>query len=74
MQVEAQKPAWQTGSKAAITLKSKANATGPKNTAAAVQLKKTWNVGADDGEELIDEDELLTEEDRLRPTAPGSSC
>ena len=70
MQVEAQKPSWQTGSSAPLNLaaniKAKGNSVPKGNT--SFQL----NLDDDAGEELIDEDALLTEEDRQRP-APGQS-
>lgn len=68
MQVEAQKPSWQTGSSAPLNLaanvKAKGNSVPKENT--GFQL----NLDDDAGDELIDEDELLTDEDRQRP-APG---
>lgn len=59
----ADKPAWETGARAAITLKPKAAAA------------KTWTLDADD-DELVEEDELLTEEDLARPApaAGGDDC
>jgi hypothetical protein len=61
----AEKPKWETGTKAAITLK-------PKAAAAA-----TWTLDATEVEELVDEDDLLTEEDLKRPipsTTNGDDC
>jgi len=49
----AAKPLWETGSKAAISLKPPSS--------------KTWTLPADEEDELIDEDDLLTEEDLRRP-------
>ncbi|DBA94286.1 TPA: hypothetical protein ACH3X1_001900 [Trebouxia sp. C0004] len=55
--VSANKPQYAVGARASITLKPKA------------ETKRTsWNLAADeDNDELLDEDELLTEEDRQRP-------
>lgn len=55
----AEKPKWETGTKAAITLKPKA-------------ATATWTLDADEDEELVDEDELLTAEDLERPI-PGTN-
>ena len=63
--ISAIKPNWETGAKAAITLK-------PKPAVA-----QTWNINADDEDgELIEEDDLLTAEDLERPvgTIGGDDC
>lgn len=62
LQVTANKPLYAVGTKASITLKPKGS---PKSKQAS------WTLPADDNEELLDEDELLTEEDRQRPAVIG---
>jgi anamorsin len=68
--ITAEKPKWETGAKAAITLKPKAAAAAPA---------ATWTLDADEDEELVDEDDLLTAEDLARPIpaangAAGDDC
>lgn len=64
----ATKPSWQTGTKAAIALKPRAAppaATAPGQANGGAK----WTLGALDGdEELVDDEALLTEEDKQRPT------
>lgn len=61
MQVTASKPQYAVGAKASITLKPKQQ-----------QKQMSWTLAADnDDDELLDEDELLTEEDRQRPAVLG---
>jgi hypothetical protein len=67
--VEAQKPAWQSGSSAPLKLRQPAQAVN--GGAEKPQAKKAWNLEGDD--ELVDDDELLTEEDLQRP-APAEDC
>lgn len=75
---EAQKPTWETGSKAAISLRSKptqqARAPAPAPTTTAAATARAWVLTDGNGgvEELVDEDTLLTEEDKARPQAPPS--
>ncbi len=69
MQVEAQKPSWQTGSTAPLNLAGNIKAKG--DSAQKEHPKLQLNLEDDGGEEMIDEDALLTEEDYQRPT-PGS--
>lgn len=65
--IRARKPQWETGVKAAISLKPR---TQP---AAAAPSTAAWVVNTDnmDGDEILDEDDLLTEEDLARPV-PGA--
>ena len=62
MQVTASKPQYAVGAKATITLRPKQQ---PKQT--------SWTLAADnaDDDELLDEEDLLTEEDRQRPAVIG---
>lgn len=57
-QVTASKPGYETGATASISLKKPS--------------KAAWKL--DDTDELIDEDELLTEEDRARPAPVADDC
>jgi len=67
--VAASKPRWEPGARAAIALKPRgAPAPAPAPAAAAGTLAPDED-GAD---ELLDDEELLTEEDRARPDAPGA--
>ena len=63
--VRGSKPAWEAG--AAQALRKRA-------APAAAPPAPAWLLNADDDDELIDEDALLTEEDRQRPAAPVSDC
>lgn len=59
--MSANKPQYAVGARASITLKPKAET-----------KRASWTLAADeDNEELLDEDELLTEEDRQRPAVVG---
>jgi hypothetical protein len=70
--VEAQKPAWQTGSTAPLKLRWAAEAVNGKPK--MPEGKKSWNISAgDEDEELLDDDELLTEEDLQRPAPSMAS-
>ncbi len=61
--MSANKPQYAVGAKASITLKPKAKA-----------KQASWTLPAgDEDDELLDEDELLTEEDRQRPAAIGET-
>eukprot|EP00798_Chlamydomonas_sp_ICE-L_P032179 gene32179-16717_t len=62
--IKSEKPAWDLGSKSALPLKKKTSAAAPK----------AWTLDGD-GDELMDDEELLTEEDRVKPTvAAASDC
>ena len=46
---------------------------GAKSTLSSAQISSTWDIPVDvDGEDLLDDDELLTEEDR-QPVEPPKS-
>lgn len=71
--VEAQKPAWQAGTTAPFKLRRPPQAVSG-GEAAKPQGKKAWTMDVGEGdEELVDDDELLTEEDLQRP-APVEDC
>lgn len=63
--MRASKPSFDVGAK---SLLRKQPAPAPAPAPAAT---KTWAIAADDSDELMDDDELLTEEDK-RPVAPPS--
>ena len=70
-QVQAQKPSWQAGSTAPVKLAQNIKTKGASVDQAAQKLPLDLASNGDD--DLIDEDTLLTEEDRQRP-ATGMSC
>ncbi|KAK9808036.1 hypothetical protein WJX73_007288 [Symbiochloris irregularis] len=87
--VEATRPSWESGARSAISLKPKAKV--PNGTAngvhsaqsptqahsngTATDKHKIWSLPVSADDELMDEDELLTEEDRQRPEVPsGAAC
>ncbi|KAK9822804.1 hypothetical protein WJX81_000311 [Elliptochloris bilobata] len=84
--VAARKPRWETGAFAAIALKPRAAAAPAPSPAVptlaapapapatSVAVAKAWMliVDGDGGEELLDDEELLTEEDRARPAVPAA--
>lgn len=70
LQAETRKPTWASGAKSAISLKPKTAATALSSALNQPQ-KKAWSLEADDTE-LVDEDSLLTEEDKLQPLLPGA--
>ena len=88
-QVTARKPRWEQGVRAAIALKPRgaaapalsppapvpAPAAAAPVPAASVAVAKAWmlDVDGDGGEELLDDEDLLTEEDRARPAVPGAA-
>lgn len=64
--IVASKPSFAVGAKASISLKPKAVPAAPPAA--------TWNMALeDDADDLVDEDDLLTEEDKVKP-APVSNC
>lgn len=71
--IAASKPAWATGAKAAIALKPRAPQ--QQQPAVAAPAAATWTLavdGEEDGEEeLVDDEALLTEEDKQRPALAG---
>lgn len=63
LQVSASKPKYETGAKASVSLKSRQK---PKQS--------TWTLPANnDDDELINDEDLLTEEDKQRPIVPGKT-
>lgn len=74
--VQAKRPQWELGAKAALSLKRPSAAAAPAPAPAATAA---WKIsGNDEDEEIVDEDELLTEEDKQRPVAApaadGGDC
>ena len=67
-QVEGRKPAWEAGAQHAI--KRKLNSKQAAATPASVA--SIWAAADADTAELLDDEELLTEEDHIRPEAPGA--
>ena len=88
-QITARKPRWEHGARAAIALRPRgaaapaltqpapapAPAAPAPAPAASVAVAKAWmlDVDGDGSEELLDDEDLLTEEDRARPTVPGAA-
>ncbi len=71
----ASKPRWEPGARAAIALKPRgapAAARAPAPTPAPAAAAWTLAPDEDGADELLDDEELLTEEDRARPDAPGA--
>lgn len=60
MQVSASKPDYETGAKASVSLKPKQKS-----------KQASWSLAADDDGELLDDEHLLTEEDKRRPVIQG---
>lgn len=71
LQLVAQRPAWEVGAKAALSLKRSAQAPSQQAAAPAPAAASAWKISAGDEDELLDDDQLLTEEDRARPAAPA---
>lgn len=71
-------PSWGVGAKSALLKKPKAAPAPVVAVAAAAANGGAWKLALDDedGDELVDDEELLTEEDKLRPLpAPaGDDC
>ncbi|KAK9804226.1 hypothetical protein WJX72_002259 [[Myrmecia] bisecta] len=68
--VTAKKPQWETGAKAAITLKSRIK---PQVVGVQPPAGNVWKMALeDDNDELLDDEELLTEEDKQRPAVPAA--
>ena len=66
--LKASKPNWEVGAK---TLLSRKNKPAPTPAPAPESERKTWTVAGDE-EELMDEDDLLTEADKMPPLPPPS--
>lgn len=66
--VAATKPNWETGTKAAISLTSGGGRPRPLDKGGVWSLALDGESGED---ELVDDEALLTEEDKLRPAPPG---
>lgn len=68
LQVQGRKPAWEAGAQQTIKRKPAVKA-APAPTAAVASI---WaSIDANDAD-LLDDDELLTDEDLVRPTPPGA--
>lgn len=70
----AKTPDFATGAKDSLRLKPKQPPAAP---AAAAPASSAWMLSGDDidgAEELMDDEELLTEEDRQRPTGTRVNC
>ncbi|KAL6777983.1 hypothetical protein ACKKBG_A16465 [Auxenochlorella protothecoides x Auxenochlorella symbiontica] len=64
--VVSSKPAWETGARAAISLRKKP---------AAVQAAPAWKLSVDDeDDDIIDDEQLLTAEDLVRPAPAAAGC
>ncbi len=74
LQVQAKKPSWERGAKAALTLKRPVAAP----SSAPVSAAQAWKLSAaNEDEDMVDEDELLTAEDKQAlpaVTADASEC
>mmetsp|Transcript_2032 Transcript_2032/g.7271 ORF Transcript_2032/g.7271 Transcript_2032/m.7271 type:complete len:232 (-) Transcript_2032:70-765(-) len=67
--VSAKKPNWEVGAKQSLKLRKK-----PAAKADMGAVASAWNAAASGEGDLIDEDTLLMEEDRITPTAGACSC
>jgi hypothetical protein len=68
-QLVTSKPEWEAGAKAAISLKARAG------NPSAEQKAQVWKTVIDAEEtdfDLLDDESLLTEEDKKRPSLPGA--
>lgn len=75
--VEAHKPQWETGARAAISLRPRQQPAAQQAQQQPAAPSKAWVVSADDDgeeDEILDEEELLTEEDKQRPAPGGLPC
>ena len=73
-QVQAKRPTWTVGAKAALSLKRPAAAAPTAAPAApAAPAAAAWKLDADEDADMIDDDELLTEEDKARPAAAAAA-
>ena len=68
MQATGKKPAWETGTSMALPRRAPAAKAQSK-----APSKAAWSLAPDDdGAELLDDSELLTEEDLKRPNVPST--
>ena len=72
-QVQARKPSWARGTQHPIRRKLGGKAAGTAVKLPPADAAAVWSAAAlGDGADLMDDEELLTEEDRARPEVPGA--
>lgn len=71
-QFSARKPDWETGTSTALPRSSKLKAAAPAAPAQEQLNHDVWKMAVDEEEEeLLDDEDFLTEEDLKRPQVPG---